>query len=260
MAAKLVSRPWRRYFRFSMRRLVLLVLVIGGWLGWLTRSARIQRDAVAAIERSGGRAWYDCDQRGLSTPKPKNGQGPPSKRRLWPPGWLVDRVGIDYFSHPVMVVLWPREGRADEALFRVGQLRRLDTLIVYPEVLADDSLAPLEGMSALKRLELFNTKVGDAGLAHLKGLTGLRVLTFDGSSITDAGLAHVERLGELEYLSLNRTGVSDAGLARLRGLTRLKRLNMADTQIDLFGMALEEFHRKLPQVRIMHNFGVYGED
>ena len=52
--AKPVSRPWRRFLRFSVRGMIVLVLVIGGWLGWIVRSARIQREAVAAIEKSAG--------------------------------------------------------------------------------------------------------------------------------------------------------------------------------------------------------------
>ena len=45
---KPVARPWRRFLRFSVRGLIVLVLVIGGWFGWVVRSARIQREAVAS--------------------------------------------------------------------------------------------------------------------------------------------------------------------------------------------------------------------
>ena len=51
MPAVPVARPWRRFLRFSVRGLIVLVLVIGVWLGWLVRSARIQREAVAAIRK-----------------------------------------------------------------------------------------------------------------------------------------------------------------------------------------------------------------
>ncbi len=46
-------------FRFRVRDLILLVLVFGASLGWMVRSARIQRDAVAAIESAGGSVYYD---------------------------------------------------------------------------------------------------------------------------------------------------------------------------------------------------------
>jgi len=56
--AKSVSNPWRRFLRFSVRWMIVIVLVIGGWLGWLVRNARIQRDAVAAITKAGGDVIY----------------------------------------------------------------------------------------------------------------------------------------------------------------------------------------------------------
>jgi hypothetical protein len=44
--------------RFSVRGLIVLVLLVGGWLGWIVRNARIQREAVAAIERAGRHVAY----------------------------------------------------------------------------------------------------------------------------------------------------------------------------------------------------------
>ena len=41
-------RWWNR-LRISLGAFLTLVLVIGGWLGWIVHSGRIQRDAVAAI-------------------------------------------------------------------------------------------------------------------------------------------------------------------------------------------------------------------
>jgi hypothetical protein len=59
-----ISHPSRRLLRFSVRGLILLVLVNGAWLGWLVRSARIQRAAVGKIESAGGSvsdAWESTD-------------------------------------------------------------------------------------------------------------------------------------------------------------------------------------------------------
>jgi hypothetical protein len=60
MPAKPASRPWRRFLRFSVRGLIVLVMVIGCWLGWIVQGAHVQRDAVAAIRRAGGEVEYDC--------------------------------------------------------------------------------------------------------------------------------------------------------------------------------------------------------
>lgn len=246
----------QRLLRLNVRMAMAFIAVVGMGLGWLVSSSNAQRDAVAAIQRAGGRVAYDCDPRGLS--RPRNGVSPTRKRQLWAPGWLVDRVGIDYFSHPVMVTLPASGSRGDRALTHVGRLRRLDTLIVYSEISAADSLAPLEGMAALKRLELYDTKVGDAGLRHLKSLKGLKILRLDKAGLTDAGLDHLKDLVKLEYLSLQGTAVTDAGLAHLSRFTELKQLDLGDTQVTLDGLALKEFHERLPKVRITDTFGIYG--
>jgi hypothetical protein len=44
------SHPWGRFLRFSVRGMIVVVPLVGGWPGWAVRSARMQRDAVAAIE------------------------------------------------------------------------------------------------------------------------------------------------------------------------------------------------------------------
>jgi hypothetical protein len=52
----------------SLRALMVLVLACGAGLAWLVRSARIQRDAVAAIENAGGSVAYEWRQINLRTP------------------------------------------------------------------------------------------------------------------------------------------------------------------------------------------------
>ena len=51
-------RP-RQCFHMSVRVLMVLVLVFGGGFGWVVHRARVQREAVAAIERAGGAVGYD---------------------------------------------------------------------------------------------------------------------------------------------------------------------------------------------------------
>jgi hypothetical protein len=63
-----VSRPGKRFLRLSVRDLIVVVLVMGAWPGWLVRSAQIQREAVAAITRAGGSVRYSSEWMGNSTP------------------------------------------------------------------------------------------------------------------------------------------------------------------------------------------------
>jgi hypothetical protein len=57
MPNQALQKPWRRRLRVGVRKLLLLVLVIGAGIGWIVRQAHVQRDAVAAIERCGG--WVE---------------------------------------------------------------------------------------------------------------------------------------------------------------------------------------------------------
>jgi hypothetical protein len=136
MPAGPVWRPCRRFLRFSVRGLIVLVLVVGAGLGWLVREARIQRDAVAAIKRAGGSVRYDWEWR--------NGNAAP---RNCPPKWLEDSLGVDYFGQVVVVALTP--SAPDAALAHIGRLH------------------------GLVSLTLRESSVCDAGLAHLKDLTNL---------------------------------------------------------------------------------------
>jgi len=110
------SRPWWSYARFSVRGLVALVVLIGGGLGWLVRSARDQRDAVAAIQKARGRVSYEWQW--------NDGRSTPNGEPLWP-RWLVNRVGVDFFGHVSSVELGHG---TDAALVYVGYLTQLEKL------------------------------------------------------------------------------------------------------------------------------------
>lgn len=47
--------------RPSVRAFMAVVLLLGGALGWVVYKAGVPREAVAAIERSGGEVFYDWD-------------------------------------------------------------------------------------------------------------------------------------------------------------------------------------------------------
>jgi internalin A len=235
MSGECLRRSWRQRFRFSVRVWMILVLLLGGGLGWIVRGARVQREAVAAIRRAGGSVRYNWEW--------SNGQPNPAGRP-WAPGWLVDRIGIDYFGSVTAVYLdrgirWGffRDRRdLNPILAHVGRLKCLEWLYLNASSVTDDSLVHLRGLTNLRVLGLDNTDVGDEGLAHLKGLTNLGRLILDGTRVSDAGLVHVGRLRRLETLILNKTSVTDAGMVHLQGLTKLQWLQLDKTQISDVGL------------------------
>ena len=266
--AKSVSRPWRRFLRFTVRGMIVTVLVIGAGLGWLVRSARIQRDAVAAIEKDGcivyhGEGWIvDWDRM------------PDSVQSV--PRWLVQSFGVDYFFYVKSVYFQASSTASDEVIIQVAKLSQLKILHLGKMLLGDAGLAHLNGLTSLsdldlgdtqitdaglanlgglKNLEALNlrgTKVTDAGLLHLRGMNRLAELDLAGTRLTDAGLAHLSGLTDLSELDLSYTKVADAGLAHLAGLTKLSKLSLHGTQV--LGPGLEQLQQALPNLTIYRSF------
>ena len=232
------SRSWWNYARFSLRALIVLVLLIGAGLGWLVRSAHVQRDAVAAIRRAGGSVSYDWEW--------NNGKSVPGGKP-WAPKWLVGLIGVDYFAHVTSV--WLEPAPTDGAIVEVGHLTQLERLQLVGGFVSDGGLAHLKGLTKLSNLYLSNNPISDAGLAHLKGLTNLKSLQLSGTQVTDAGLAHLKGMTNLSALTLGGTQVTDAGLAHLNGLTKLRAIDLTGTQVTQSGV--QELQKVLPNAQIL---------
>ncbi len=238
MPAESASRSWRRYLRFSVRGLIALVLVIGAGMGWLVRSARIQRDAVAAIERAGGHVAYELPL--------GNGQYIRAYAPFWP-RLMVDALGIEYVGQIVRVRL-PREA-SDEGMVHVARLSGPFELLLSATEVTDAGLVHLDGLKNLTNLYLANTHVTDAGLVHLKGQSNLRLLVLSSSTISDAGLVHLKGLASLSDVNLSSTQVTDAGLVHLTRLTNLSVLALRGTQVTDGGA--RQLQRALPSLKII---------
>ncbi len=86
-------RPW---FSISLRAMMLLILVVGGLMGWKARRASLQRHAVAAVEAAGGRVTYDFED--TTRPLPFVPATEPDA-----PRWLRDLLGDEYFREIIRV-------------------------------------------------------------------------------------------------------------------------------------------------------------
>ena len=229
MSARPVARPWRRYLRVSVRGLIVLVLVIGGGLGWMVRQAHIQREAVAAITKAGGYAHYNWE---WTNGNPVQGGKP------WAPAWLVDLIGVDYFGHvtDATIINW----ETDAAIAQVECLTRLQRLNLYGSGITDAWLEHISGLTNLTELDLARTQVTDVGLSHLKARSNLSNLSLSSTRVTDAGLARLTGLSNLSQLDLNFTNVTDAGLVHLKVLSKLSSLEVIGTWVTAAGV--KELH------------------
>ena len=201
---------------------MIMVLVIGGWLGWLVRRVQIQQNAVAAIKNAGGTVVYDLEWR--------NGGSNPYRKswvpewlggdQAWMPNWMIRGAGIDYFGNVVSASLVPSrvndpQAASDASLALVGQLGRLQSLWLNSAPITDAGLAHLGGLTQLRDLQIGYTKIGDAGLANIKGLTGLTELNIANTQVTDTGLAHLRGMTNLRLLFLSGSRVTDEGVLAL---------------------------------------------
>jgi hypothetical protein len=237
------THSWRRLVRFSVRRLILIVLVIGAGLGWVVRSARIQREAATAIRRAGGGVTYRSQYLGGNLYD--RGAKP-----WWCPRWLIDRLGIDYFDSVVQVVFANDTSSINDDVFpSIARLDRLEWLALDAKGITDAGLGELRNLTGLTRLSLATASVGDAGLAELRGLRWLETLDLAYTGVGDSGLAHLKGLSNLVYLRLERTKVTDAGLSSLRGWTALAQLDLTNTAVtDEGARGLQE---RIPSVKII---------
>ncbi|MFH1923681.1 MAG: hypothetical protein ABIP48_27795 [Planctomycetota bacterium] len=142
--------------------------------------ARRQREAVEAIQESGGEVFYDYEVNFillaiLQEPRVR--------------AWLLEAFGYDFFFS------------VDGALLRYRSHETIQHLTDLPN---------------LKDLYFLDTPVTDADLESLKGFTKLTELELVGTHVTDAGLVHLRKLSNLKHLDLRVTQVTPDGVKKLQ--------------------------------------------
>jgi len=149
-------RP-RRFLQFSLRSLLVFVLLVSigmSWLGVRLERARRQREAVEAIRAAGGGVHYDYEW--------ENPSGEPSV-----PKWASAFLGHDFFYDAVEVTVCPGDFSDEEAVY-------------------------LKRLTKLEMLYLYGTQITDAGVTHLERLTGLAILELIGTQVTPEGVKKLQ--------------------------------------------------------------------
>jgi len=220
-----------RWFQFSIRSLLVMVVAVAlpfSWLGVEMNKAREQRKAVEAFTELTGAAGHEweCD---------KSGNFILDARPL-ETAWLQSWLGEDFFGEVVIAAL-QRTEVTDVGLAELRRFKHLRWLRLLLTETTDAGLAQIAALTELKGLSLNHTRVTDAGLAHLAALTQLEELDLEDTQVTDAGLTQVAGLAKIRELFLGRTQVTDAGLAHIAGLTQLDTLALNSKEITDAGPA-----------------------
>jgi len=192
------AKPKRRWLQFSLRTLLVLVLLVAVFCGWLrhkVNQSEQERRAVAAIVAMGGNVEYGHEKGGLADPP-----GPP---------WLRAVLGNYFFAD-------------------------VDT-VNYPPGVGDESLVHLDGLRHLKQLHLRGTSVTDAGLVHVTRHPELVMLELGSTSITDSGIKQLERLPNLTHLYLKHSAITDQAVETLIRFDRLEHVGLGGTLVTAEG-------------------------
>lgn len=236
--------------KLSVRALMLLVLVLGGGFGWVVHRAHLQRDAVAAIKRSGGSVAYSWDwEDGLPLRGPRKPPGPLWLRRLFGPDFFdtVTHVRLqgpkcgDEALSAACSMPWLKELKVidtsvtdagAEELWRLSRLRILDFRLNWT---SPKPLRHIGGMTDLRDLQLAMRRspvpFRDEDVAFLRRLTRLESLMLPGSELSGSCLVYIKDLQALKTLYLLDARLNSDDLRHLRHLTKLSVLSLHGTRI-----------------------------
>jgi hypothetical protein len=233
------TKPHCRLLRFSLRAMLLLVVVIALPLGWKTNRVRNQQAAIAEIEQLGGQFEYDY-QRDWSTLR-ETGSDPPA------PQWLRRLLSDDFFAN-VTAVHFQESEVTVRALHYAESLPEMKMLLLGWTTTTDDGLANLDKARSVRILDLDQTPITDVGMVHLACLDRLEDLRLWKVKITDKSLSHLSGCRNLKYLDLRATGVTDEGLCHLYGLSKLGAVELNDTAVTDAGA--DQLRKALPSCRV----------
>jgi len=187
------DKPNRRWYQFSMRTLLVVMLVFCVTVGWVgSRIYHAQRNS----ERVDAAVWASelANEKAVAQ---------------------INMIGgsVDYFFKDGNTQSWLQKGFDDPG----------DDVSICQHVrfgggsTSDADLAVLKRLSDVQSIEVSDTNITDAGLEHLKGLTNLVYLNIENTHITDNGLEQLKGLTNLEYLLLgDKTNVTDEGVKKLQ--------------------------------------------
>lgn len=204
----------RRWLSFSMKTLLLLVLVSSvafGWLGMRLQKARRQRESVAIIEQLGGQVRYEYQEDDWDQPTG--------------PEWLRDLLGRHVFDRVVRVE-FSTPGVLNDRVTELSFLSGIDHLrLLYLDRTAVQDVSILADKKELSFLSISNTQIGD--LSPLTNLHNLETIDFSRTNVSDLSPLAKHRL---KRVWMRGTDVSD--ISALAGMDSLVLLDLYKSKVS----------------------------
>jgi hypothetical protein len=210
---------------------MVLVLIVGGALGWVIHRAHVQRDAVATIQRVGGDIGYSWQR--------SNGKwvSPPPKPP-WP-DWVRRTLGPDFLDTVTYVDL--QGGQCgDESLRAACRLPWLEELGVVNTSVTDASAEELRHLTNLRSLDLRVNRITPRPLRHIGEMSELRELKLamrlSPVRLRDEDMAFLKRLTKLESLMRPSADLTDGWLVYIKDSKNLRSLQLYDMALTAEGL------------------------
>lgn len=224
-----VRSRWR-FLRITLRTLMLLVTILGVWLGWYMNRVHQQRKAVAAIVDLGGKVTYSS----ILPEDNYGGWGPPlgASYETPVPLWLIKLMGRDYFTRVVGV-----QSRSIEAIRFIPKLPDVQVVNLSLSPARDADIEILAANRQLTWLYLGDTNVSGSCFVALRELP-LEAISLSGPMVRDSTLDELAKLPRLKSLHIeSRSAITPACWSKLANLKGLRQLHI--TNNDLADRAME---------------------
>ena len=155
IAAQLpTSTPNRRWNRFSLRAFLIVILVVGGGLGWIGRTlveAAARRRTITEIQAFGGAFFDSSHPVGFKTR-----------------GFFFHSLeSVQFLSNKVT------DADLEHLLPFLTRLPKLDQLILWDTQVTGNGLRHISELSDLRSLDLGHLNLTDAGMEQVESLTNL---------------------------------------------------------------------------------------
>jgi hypothetical protein len=222
------AKPKRRWLRFSLRTLLVLVTIVGVWIGSQMSAARRQKQAVEALQSAGAEIYYDYQRKvgppPITLPPPSiPGTKPPShyfdpRATVAAPEWLRVRLGDDYFKNVIDVQFNRQNSSFEPSVLRMlSNLPRLRCFwILEGKNVRDADLGAFAHLSDLEVLHISNAPIKGSFLASLRNPERVIALGFTDTEFDDNAMSYFAAMPNLEKLFLSNTRITDSGLRHLK--------------------------------------------
>ena len=172
----------RRWLRFSLRGLLVIIAITAVWLGYVMKSMRDRREAIRAIDDVGGTYAYN-----ILGPK-------------WFQKWVKDEKCL---YDPIRISLGPgNHGYKDDRPVTDQDLERM--------------VDHFKAFGRFTILRLTDSKITDDGMRHVGKMHGITTLSLWGTAVTDGGLEFLAELTTLEQLEISSDQTTADGIAKLQ--------------------------------------------